>query len=287
MIDEALGFLRCPQCRDDAYLTRQGNVLRCPAWHSFDIARAGYVSLLPSGAARNPGDTTAMVQARRAFLGAGHFDGLAAAIADVVAALMPAEGEGCVVDVGAGTGFYLAAVLDRLPSRTGLALDISKGALRFAARAHPRACAVGADAWRALPVRDSAADLVLNIFAPRAGAESHRILSPEGHLLVVTPDAAHLAELVSPLGLLAVDADKPARLAGQLSPYFTLVSVREYRSTLALDHGAVAAAVAMGPSSWHLESGTLAVRIGELPDPVTVTVAVRIGVYRPGQTGAL
>src|SRR5688572_30940209 len=41
---------------------------------------------------------------------------------------------GCILDLGAGTGWYLARVLDRLPGRIGLALDLSKHALRRAAR---------------------------------------------------------------------------------------------------------------------------------------------------------
>ena len=64
--------------------------------------------------------------------------------------------DGCVLDLGAGTGWYLARVLDRLPGRSGLALDLSRHALRRAARAHARIGAVAADAWGPLPVRDAA-----------------------------------------------------------------------------------------------------------------------------------
>ena len=62
-----------------------------------------------------------------------------------------------VLDAGTGTGCYLAGVLDALPAATGLGLDVSKPALRRAARAHPRAGAVLADLWRPLPVADAAA----------------------------------------------------------------------------------------------------------------------------------
>jgi hypothetical protein len=112
MLDGAVGFLRCPQCAKGGSLTMVGRTLRCGTGHSFDIARSGYVNLLPAG--RNQGDTAAMVAARDAFLSAGHFAGLAAALAEASAA---SRWEGCVADVGAGTGYYLAAVLDRLPGR--------------------------------------------------------------------------------------------------------------------------------------------------------------------------
>ncbi len=90
----------------------------------------------------------------------------------------------------------------------------------MAARAHRRIGAVGCDAWRPLPVADAAAGLVLNVFAPRDGAELRRILRPDGALLLVTPAADHLAELIGPLGLLSVDERKPERLADKLGPYF-------------------------------------------------------------------
>ena len=172
-------------------------------------------------------------------------------------------------------------MLDRLPTRAGIALDVSRHALRVAARAHRRIGAVACDAWRPLPVADSAADLVLNVFAPRDGAELRRVLRPDGRLLVIMPAADHLAELIGPLGLLTVDERKRQRLAGKLGPYFELVGEREHRAVMSLDHPAVGALTAMGPSSWHADPGVLAARIARLPEPAPVTLAVRLAVLRP------
>src|SRR5688572_20694208 len=119
---------------------------------------------------------------------------------------------GCILDLGAGTGWYLARVLERLPGRQGLALDLSKHALRRAARAHPRIGAVACDAWAPLPLRDGVAALVLSVFAPRDGAEIARVLRPGGALVVVTPTDRHLEPLVSKLGLLTVDERKEERI---------------------------------------------------------------------------
>jgi 23S rRNA (guanine745-N1)-methyltransferase len=240
------------------------------------------VSLLPAGASGGGGDTAAMVQARAGFLAAGHFASLAASVAEAAGdAAGSMDAPGCVADVGAGTGYYLAAVLDQLPERDGLALDISKFALRKAARAHPRIGAVACDAWRRLPVADSAAILALNVFAPRDGAELRRILHPAGRLLVVTPAADHLGELIGPLGLLTVGQQKEERLAGKLSPHFEIAGRREHRVMMSLDHQAIGAAVSMGPSSRHADTAAFAARIGQLPDPMPVTLAVTLSVFRP------
>ena len=206
----------------------------------------------------------------------------AAGVTEAAREAAGAAGEpGCVADVGAGTGYYLAAVLGQLPERDGLALDISKFAVRKAARAHPRIGAVACDAWRRLPVADSAAILALNVFAPRDGAELRRILHPAGRLLVVTPAADHLGELIGPLGLLTVGQQKEERLAGKLSPHFELASRREHRVTMSLDHQAMGAAVAMGPSARHADTAAFAARIGPLPDPMPITLAVTLSVFRP------
>jgi 23S rRNA (guanine745-N1)-methyltransferase len=186
-----------------------------------------------------------------------------------------------VVDIGAGTGYYLAAVLDRLPARTGLALDLSKSALQAAARAHHRIAAIGCDAWRPLPVAEGAAEIIISLFAPRDGAELARILSPSGTLLIGTPTQDHLAELIGPLGLLSVDEHKQARLAGKLSPHFDVAAATQYRAALLLDHQSVAAIATMGPGYWHTDPAALAAKVARLPDPVQVTAAVTITSYRP------
>lgn len=186
-----------------------------------------------------------------------------------------------VVDAGAGTGRYLGAVLAALPDAVGLALDVSKPALRRAARAHPRAAAALADTWQRLPLADASTAVLLNVFAPRNGPEFHRVLDPAGTLLVVTPDTAHLAELVDALGLLRVDPDKADRVSGSLGGHFTLASSAVHRAELTMTRPEVATLVGMGPSAWHTDPAALDTRLGALPEPVRVTMAVRLDVLRP------
>lgn len=274
MLQDVVEYLTCPHCGDPLEPLPDGSALRCPARHTFDVARQGYVSLLPGDAHTGTGDTAAMVTARDAFLGAGHYAPIAAALA----AAAPADAR-CVLDLGAGTGHYLAAVLDARPAAHGIALDISKFALRRAARAHPRAGAVVCDAWRPLPVRDAAADLVVNVFAPRNGPEIRRVLRPGGTLLVISPTPRHLRELVGELGLLGVDDRKPERLAATLGPYLDATGSSEHDFPLLLDHEAVRTVVGMGPSAWHTDPEALAARVVALPEPVPVTASVTLSVF--------
>lgn len=276
MLPEVVALLACPHCGRAVRL--DGRTVRCPGGHAFDLARQGYVNLLPGDARTGTADTAAMIAARGTFLDAGHFAPLSAAVsAAAVAAATPA---GAALDLGAGTGHHLAAVLDALPDRVGLAIDLSKHAARRAARAHPRIGAVVADAWSRLPVRDGAVTLALSIFAPRDGGELARVLAPGGAAVVVTPTRHHLRELVDALGLLTVDEDKPRRLARTLEGHLDLEAADVHRHVLTLDHPAAEAVVAMGPSVHHVDAARLHDRIAALALPVRTTVEVRIARYR-------
>jgi 23S rRNA (guanine745-N1)-methyltransferase len=263
VLDDVLPLLACPHCA--ARLARAGGAVRCAAGHSYDVARQGYLTLLPGGA--GTADTADMVAARDRFLSAGHY----AALGDALAAAVP--GAGPVVDVGAGTGAHLARVLQAVDG-PGLALDLSPYAARRAARAHPRIGAVVADAWRRLPVRDGVAAAVLSVFAPRGPAEAARVLAPRGRLVVVTPTPRHLAELVGPLGLVGVDPDKDDRLERQLAG-FRLLSAEPVERRLALTAQAVRDIVAMGPSARHVDLAALPDLAGD------VTLSVRVAAYAP------
>jgi 23S rRNA (guanine745-N1)-methyltransferase len=276
MRPDVAALLVCPTC--GARLQVGDGALRCAAGHTFDIARQGYVHLLPGGGDTASADTTGMVAARAAVFDAGHMAPLTAAVVDAVRAAAPPPG--AVADVGAGTGHHLAAVLDVLENRPGLAIDRSKHAARRAARAHPRAGAIVADAWARLPVREGVMAVVLSIFAPRRGDEFARMLAAGGSVVVVTPLPDHLGAIVADLGLLTVDHRKVERLERRLGPKLVAADVREHRHDLALDHEAVAAVVGMGPSAHHVGQRVLAARIATLPDVVRTRVAVRIARYR-------
>jgi 23S rRNA (guanine745-N1)-methyltransferase len=176
-----------------------------------------------------------------------------------------------IVDLGAGPGTYLMSVLDHLPQAQGLAFDVSKPALKRAARLSPRLGAVLADTWREIPLRDGAADCVLNVFAPRNGPEMHRVLHEEGTLIVVTPAPDHLIEPREELGLLNVDESKPDRLAATLSQ-FTLLDHEALTWQMELSAAEATLIVHMGPNAFHGPAS--------LTKPMTVTASVSVTTWK-------
>ena len=277
LVPAAVALLACPVCEQPLAATGAG--LACPAGHSFDRSKQGHVTLLPSGSSVHPGDSAEMVADRADFLAAGHYGGLTAALADAV--LAPGE-PATLLDAGGGTGAHLAGVLDRTPGAVGVVLDVSRYAARRAARAHPRAIAVVADTWARWPVRTGSADRVLVVFAPRNGAETARVLRPDGRLVVVTPAADHLAELIDPLGLLSVDPAKADRLAASLEPHLRPVAAATHREELLLDRAAVRTLVGMGPHARHRTSADLAAAVDRLAEPIRVTLSVDVTTHAPG-----
>ena len=269
-------YLRCPACA--AGLRPGGARLACDRGHSFDIARHGYVNLTAGRAGPGTGDTAAMVAARGTFLGRGHYRPLAEALRALAVQHDPGA-PGLVTDLAAGTGHYLSGVLEALPRRHGVCLDLSVPALRRAARSHPRAAAVGADIWQPLPLAARSVALALSIFGPRNAAETGRVLGPGGALIMATPGPAHLVELRRPLGLIGIDRQKLRRIAVAYRDW-ALSGLTIVNYELSLDHADLAALVMMGPSARHISPEALATRIRALPSPVPVTVDVQFRVFQ-------
>ena len=259
----AVALLACPVCAQ--HLGIVPGALRCPAGHSYDLARQGYVNLL-RGAEPTNADTAAMLQARGRVHASGVFDEVAAAVAAQVRGTR-------LLEAGAGNGFYLARALDQRPEAVGIALDVSKAAARAAVRAHPRISAVVADVWRELPIQDHCLDTVLCVFAPRNLAEFRRVLDADGRLVVVVPNAGHLDGLRDRYCLLKVAADKAEQLADAAADDFEVVHSARLTATSDVDAEQALDLIAMGPNAFH--------RLPEVASEGEITVDVTLLSFRP------
>lgn len=255
-------------------------MLVCGRGHAFDVAREGYVNLLAGRVPASSGDTAAMIAARARFLWAGHYASIAARTAVVAARMLGGATDACVLEVGAGTGYWLGEVLRACPgAAAGLAIDVSKAAARRATRVDARVASIVADAT-ALPVRSDAIALAVSVCAPRDAGELARVLAPGAALIAVLPTAAHLQELVARAGLLAVGDEKLTRLQEKLGDTFGLVEQTAVATDLTLSRGDVADLILMGPNAFHLTEADVRTRVAALPDPVTATASFEIVAWR-------
>jgi tetratricopeptide (TPR) repeat protein/transcriptional regulator with XRE-family HTH domain/ubiquinone/menaquinone biosynthesis C-methylase UbiE len=256
---EGIDILTCPYC--SAPLSQVDTALKCERGHSFDIAREGYVNLMPG---KHPGDAKEMLLARRAFLEAGYYQPLSDAINAIVGRHLSIGNAHssynkpqlpAILDAGCGEGYYLGrlhgAFSHRFPRRL-IGMDISKEAIRMAAKRYREALFVVADLKQRFVLEDQSVAVTLNIFAPRNPPEFARVLVPGGMLLVVIPTQEHLLSLRTLLGLLTIQEQKEQQVVEQFAGQFELIESETMAYSLRLNKAAIEQVVMMTPNYWHV-----------------------------------
>ena len=144
-VESLLSLFICPLChlplhpaidtwRCDGSLNSSVNAKQ--AVHSFDVARQGYVNLLPvqQKKSKAPGDSADSIKARQRFLNAGYYQPLQALIYQQIALLLANSKKDSNtktrwLDIGCGEGYYTQAMTEQLDIDELIAADISKPAL--------------------------------------------------------------------------------------------------------------------------------------------------------------
>ncbi len=192
--------LACPI--DAEQLQLDGKVLRCINGHSYDLARQGYVNLLPvqHKRSKHPGDSKEMVMARQRFLDTGVYAPLAELLSDLLHKAIAGLQYASCLDAGCGEGYYLAHVLSALRAKKTnaklnlIGLDISKEAIIGAAKRHKDiSWVVGTN--RQPPLLPASVDIILCVFGFHSFQGFNKILPVGGKLILVEPGPDHLQQL--------------------------------------------------------------------------------------------
>lgn len=235
----------CPLCHQS--LTQIKNSFMCPQRHQFDMAKEGYINLLPvqHKRSRDPGDNIEMMQARRAFLDAGHYQPLREMVINVLRERLDKSAT-AILDIGCGEGYYTHAFANALPEITTFGLDVAKVAIKAAAKRYPQVRFCVASSHR-LPFADKSMDAVIRIYAPCKAQELARVVNPGGWVVTVTPGPRHLMELK---GLIYDEVRLHASHAGQLDG-FTLQQSTSLAYPMQLNAGEAVALLQMTPFAWR------------------------------------
>lgn len=185
-------ILKCPVCSAPLDVTENKKSAVCLGGrrHCFDFSSQGYLSLSGGG-----GDSKEAVAARHSFLWSGYYEGAREAICKITERYVSSDS--LIIDAGCGEGYYTSA-LAALSEMT-LGVDLSKHGCAAAAKQAKRdgidnVLYATASVFE-LPVKDGAADAVVNIFAPCAETEYCRVLREGGYLIVVGAGKDHLMGL--------------------------------------------------------------------------------------------
>ncbi len=266
-VDRLAAAFVCPLC-SGRFTLRHERTLVCPAGHAFDLAREGYVNLVPPQDKRSkePGYNADLIRARHDFFDDGGYRELAEAMADEVlaglgdvpssaSASSSSSAAGKVLDAGCGEGYYLRVLRERAAGLDLIGTDLSKPGVRIASRLDPAGAYAVANSFR-LPVADDSLDLVVSHFSPIPTDELARVLRPGGVLLTGSPGADHLFDLKALVYDTPTRHDEGAhRIA---DPRFVPGSRRVVRYRLRVDDPAMLAALfAMTPFAYGANTGVL------------------------------
>jgi 23S rRNA (guanine745-N1)-methyltransferase len=277
--------LACPVC--GATLTVGTATAVCPAAHTFDLARNGYLNLLLSNKKQSaqPGDSPAMLLSRRTFLQGGFYEQMAtAANASVVEALAGrAENDiAHVADLGCGEGYFTARLRNALaalsPSPVCYGVDVSRAGIRMAT-SYDREIRWIVASLHHSPFLPASLDIVLSMFAPIDAADARRIIRDAGALVTVTPGPDHLDGL---RGLIYTSVmphpGVPALMAGD-TLFERTISTRVRYPVVANSAAQIMNLLTMTPYFWNISKETKA-RIEAL-SRLDFTVDAYVSVFRP------
>ncbi|ALF59631.1 putative RNA methyltransferase [Psychrobacter urativorans] len=247
--------------------------------HPFDVARQGYVNLLPvqQKKSKAPGDSQQSIIARQRFLAAGYYQPLRDLICEQLAQLLGQDkantdhdnSEVNWLDIGCGEGYYTQAMAQQGIIDNLIAADISKPALVELAKAskangrlwyqQENKNEIHANKMAIYPLVTSAAHLPLrthsmhgisSIFSPILPEIFADMLTADGYLIIAKPDIGHLMTLRESLfdSVREHDSDK---FLPTLAPYFTLIATHQVTSALSLPADALADLLTMTPYAYR------------------------------------
>ena len=256
--------------------------------HPFDVARQGYVNLLPvqQKKSKAPGDSQQSIDARKRFLNAGHYQPLQTLICQKMRELL-AKNESVAdsaiepittkdskainwLDIGCGEGYYTQAMA-QTGMDTLIAADISKPAVVELAKASKVAgrlwyqqvkdSVTNATAKSAviyplvtsaahLPLRAHSINGISSIFSPILPDAFNEVLNDAGYLIIAKPDMEHLATMREALfdDVREHDSDK---FLQELAPYFQLLETNHVSTKLSLSAEELADLMTMTPYAYR------------------------------------
>ena len=239
----------CPICQEK--LTLVESSLKCYNRHSFDLAKFGYVNLVPQ-IKQSANYDKENFQNRQQILEAGFYHAILEAVSDLLA---NSETSTTVLDIGCGEGFYSRKLQESHPDKTFYAFDISKDSVQIAAKSEPNWAVnwfVG-DLAR-LPIRDASMDILLDIFSPANYGEFRRVLSKDGILIKVIPTKNHLKEIRQKVQDQLTNKDYSNQdIKDHFQEHFTILSSQTASLTKTITANQLQALLSMTPLLFHID----------------------------------
>jgi len=179
--------LLCPVCGKRLLADEQS--LHCVQGHTFDIARQGYVNLLPGKGAFYPLE---LFRNRREVFDRGFYAPLLERMEQLILRHVKSENP-VLLDAGCGEGYYAGNLLKDRPC-VKVAFDISREAVQLGAQRYGDVTFIVADLKR-IPLPSHSVDCVLDVLTPADYSEFTRVLKKSGCVIKAIPGEHYLQQL--------------------------------------------------------------------------------------------
>ncbi len=247
----------CPICQSPLIQHIPSKGYYCANKHHFDMAKEGYLNLLPvqHKKSKEPGDSRAMMRSRRNFLESGFYLPMAKEIAKMIDKNRSQTTPMHILDMGCGEGYYSRQIETFCQNSADLDLhgiDIAKNAIFAAAKKQENAHFIVASN-KQLPYSTDFFDLILRVYAPSNDKEVSRILKHEGLLLTVTPGPRHLWQLKEFIYKKVNEHD----ISVDLPEGFEKIESQQLSYTIQPDQDNRMALLQMTPFAWRAKGETL------------------------------
>ena len=243
----------CPICQEN--LTLVETSLKCCNRHSFDLAKFGYVNLVPQ-IKQSANYNKENFQNRQQILEAGFYQAILEDVSDLLAS---SETFTTVLDIGCGEGFYSRKLQESHSDKTFYAFDISKDSVQIAAKSEPNWAVnwfVG-DLAR-LPIKDASMDILLDIFSPANYGEFRRVLSKDGILIKVIPTENHLKEIRQKVQDQLTNKEYSNQdIKNHFQNNFTILSSKTASLTKTITADQLQALLSMTPLLFHIDQSKI------------------------------
>ena len=262
--------LLCPICKSP--LLRSEKTYTCDSNHSYDIAKEGYVNLLPvqKKNSKNPGDNKEMINARRSFLESGYYSPLA----DLIISTIDHKENTTLLDAGCGEGYYTGQIAAKFNNIKILGFDISKEAIKKAAKKYKSQFFFIAGITD-VPINNNSIDTYLTIFAPLDASEINRILTEDGQVIIISAGPNHMKEIAEEIYESYIPHDyDPSPV---LSPHFDLKNKETITFEITLNQKEdIKSMLQMTPYYWSSDEETMK---HILSKEITVTCDFQVHIF--------
>ncbi len=229
-------------------LGENGKSLVCKNSHSFDIARQGYINLLPvqNKHSLNPGDTKEMLLARRNFLNTGKYMPISQDVINAIKRFSAVQSP-VLIDIGCGEGYYTSA-FERECGADCIGIDISKDGVKMACSRSKNSVWLVATASQ-IPIENNSVDIVTAMFSLLLEEEYARILKKGGCIIEVTVGTKHLIELKE---IIYDEIFEQHKHPSKCGTDFKEVMCKEYSNKILLNNTELKNLLMMTPHFWRI-----------------------------------